>query len=149
MFDDGRVVARAILPTGKVIRYTLDGTEPSEQSAVYQRPIQLTKTVLLRAAIFDGKERCSEIESGTFLVGDRPELPVLAISMTTPNFHDVHLRPNVFGHAGERPGFPSISTDSGKRVLMTGLASTSWSSRRRATDEKSQSLLSKTLGMAG
>ena len=121
VFDDEiSVVARAILPTGKVIRYTLDGTEPSEQSAVYQRPIQLTKTVLLRAAIFDGKERCSEIESGTFLVGERPELPVLAISMTTPNFHDVHLRPNVFGHAGERPGFLEYFDDSGKRVLMTG-----------------------------
>ena len=121
VFDDEiSVVARAILPAGKVIRYTLDGTEPSEQSAVYQRPIQLTKTVLLRAAIFDGKERCSEIESGTFLVGERPELPVLAISMTTPNFHDVHLRPNVFGHAGERPGFLEYFDDSGKRVLMTG-----------------------------
>jgi hypothetical protein len=120
-FDDEiSVVARAVLPTGKVIRYTLDGTEPSGQSPVYRSPIQLGKTARLRAAVFDGSERCSAIESGTYLVGDRPELPVLAISMTTPNFHDVQLRPNVSGHAGERPGFLEYFDASGKRIMATG-----------------------------
>ncbi len=114
------VVARAVLPPGKVIRYTLDGTEPSGQSAVCHGPIRLQQTVRLRAAVFDGDERCSAIESGTYLVGNRPELPVLAISMTTANFHDVHLRSNVYGHAGERPGFLEYFDASGERVLATG-----------------------------
>ena len=118
--DPINLVSRAILPVGKVIRYTLDGTVPTGESPVYRGPVPLGHTARFTAAVFDGRERYSAIESATYLVGDRPDLPVLAVSMTTDNFHAVHLRPNVTGHTSERPGFLEYFDRSGERVLATG-----------------------------
>ncbi len=39
-------------PNGR-IRYTLDGTEPAAKSARYEKPFKVTKTVRVRAALFD------------------------------------------------------------------------------------------------
>ncbi len=121
VFDDPiTLVTHSVMPAGKVIRCTIDGSAPNGESPVYRGPIQLGHTARFRAAVFDGRERCSPIESATYIVRNRPQLPVLAISMTTNNFHDVHLRPNVTGHAGERPGFLEYFDRSGERVLATG-----------------------------
>ncbi|MDE6242960.1 MAG: chitobiase/beta-hexosaminidase C-terminal domain-containing protein, partial [Muribaculaceae bacterium] len=39
-------------PAGAVIRYTLDGTEPTESSAVYASPIAIDKSTVVRAKVF-------------------------------------------------------------------------------------------------
>ena len=44
-------------PTKGVIRYTLDGTEPSESSALYGGPITLTTTTVVKARAY-GKDGC-------------------------------------------------------------------------------------------
>jgi hexosaminidase len=36
------------------IRYTLDNTEPTAKSALYEKPFQVSRTVRLRTALFDG-----------------------------------------------------------------------------------------------
>jgi hexosaminidase len=51
---DGRVFANVAYP-GFEIRYTIDGTEPSADSARYQQPLGINKEVRLRA--FDSKGR--------------------------------------------------------------------------------------------
>lgn len=41
----------------QVIRYTLDGTEPTEKSAVYKGNLVIEKSLTLKAASFSGKDR--------------------------------------------------------------------------------------------
>ena len=102
------------------IRFTNDGTEPVASSELYQEPIQLADTSLFHAGTFVGKERASPIVSATYLVGRRPSLPVLSISMKPDDFLDVHLQSNVTGHDSERAAFLELFTPDGDRAVATG-----------------------------
>jgi len=48
------IVSISCATTGATIRYTLDGTSPSESSPVYSSPLTLTNTVTLRARVYKG-----------------------------------------------------------------------------------------------
>ncbi len=49
-----------------IIRYTLDGTEPTSDSAVYERPIRLTDDTVLTAALITPEGAVSEVASWTY-----------------------------------------------------------------------------------
>jgi hexosaminidase len=44
-----------------VIRYTLDGTEPSPQSPLYKAPVEINQTQVLRAAVFHNERSSNQI----------------------------------------------------------------------------------------
>jgi hexosaminidase len=50
------------------IRYTLDGSEPTAQSTLYQKPFNLTATKILKAAIFDKDQRLGNVIEDSFPV---------------------------------------------------------------------------------
>ena len=50
------------------LRYTLDGCEPTEESAVYDgKPLAISGTTVVRAAVFDGDVCLSPITTATYL----------------------------------------------------------------------------------
>lgn len=49
LFMDKVTVALATTTKDAEIRYTLDGSEPTEQSALYEQPFELDKTTLIKA----------------------------------------------------------------------------------------------------
>ena len=102
------------------IRYTNDGSDPDASSLLYRAPIKLLETSLLRAAAFIGKERVSATVPATYLVGPRPALPILSVSMKPGDFLDVHLRSSASGRASERKAFFELFDPAGKRKLATG-----------------------------
>jgi hypothetical protein len=74
-----------------VIRYTLDGSEPTEASPAYSEPIRLTATTILKAAAFvesDGRKlrsptvsqryRAAKVEEGAVFLSDLPEEDLFA-----------------------------------------------------------------------
>lgn len=52
LFMDKVTVALATTTKDAEIRYTLDGSEPTEQSALYEQPFELDKTTLIKAKGF-------------------------------------------------------------------------------------------------
>lgn len=73
--------------SGGVIRYTLDGTEPTEQSPAYSTPIAITNTVLVRArAVANGSNNPGATLSQTYtflddeLAGFTSNLPLVIIN---------------------------------------------------------------------
>jgi len=55
------------LPEGAVIRYTLDGSEPTAQSRAYTQPISVTATTIVRAAAITDTETVTPIATATYL----------------------------------------------------------------------------------
>ena len=102
------------------IRYTTDGTEPTESSPRFLGPIPLDDSTLIRAASFVEKERASPIISGTYLVGQDTKLPVLAINMDSADFRDVQLQTRATGRTSERPATLEYFDPLGKRTKVTG-----------------------------
>ncbi len=69
-------------PKGVTIRYTLDGSAPTEEnSEVYQGPFEISRTVVLRARGFVEGLKPSEIDTQTYLYNVYHGLPVVSLTV--------------------------------------------------------------------
>jgi len=74
---------------GGDVRYTLDGTEPNEQSAIAGAPINITKNTVVRARIHQPGQILGPIITNTYLIdtGNKfSKLPVVCLSSAPDNF---------------------------------------------------------------
>lgn len=62
------------------VYYTLDGSRPTTQSAVYTQPISIEKTATVRLFSADGT-RTSDLTAYTYIIGASHDLPVVSISI--------------------------------------------------------------------
>lgn len=70
-FDSPFTVALTSTTPGAMIRYTLDASEPSEESGVaYTEPIEIESTTLLRAAAFKPQRLPSDIQTHSYIFLD-------------------------------------------------------------------------------
>ncbi|MEW5803579.1 MAG: PQQ-binding-like beta-propeller repeat protein, partial [bacterium] len=73
-FTDSVAVTITCTTTGATIRYTTDGSEPTDGSAVYTGPVTITKTTILKAKGFKANCSPSDTTQGTYSTGLRVEL---------------------------------------------------------------------------
>ncbi len=64
---------------GTQIRFTIDGSQPTSDSRLYQAPLKITQTVALRAAVFQDQKQIGETVTKTFLIDEHTKLPVFSI----------------------------------------------------------------------
>ena len=70
---------------GDTLRYTTDGAEPTRQSRVYEKPVSITGTTVIRAKTFSESLYNSPTVTATYFIGSRHTLPVIALA-TDPNY---------------------------------------------------------------
>ena len=71
------------------IRYTLDATEPNENSQVYSGPIDILTTTVVRAAIFRPDYLPSDTQSRTYILGNTSHvLPIVSLVSDPYNLFD-------------------------------------------------------------
>lgn len=71
-------------PEGTMIRYTLDGSEPTEESLLYSRPIAVSQTSVVRAKLFcNGYLSARSITQSVIISTRKHTLPI--VSMVTNN----------------------------------------------------------------
>ncbi len=63
------------------IRYTLDGSVPTENSSLYTQPITLTKTTTVRAKAFSSNKLPSSVVTSAYIINENHTLPVLTVSV--------------------------------------------------------------------
>ncbi|MFA6588925.1 MAG: CotH kinase family protein, partial [Bacteroidales bacterium] len=76
---------------GGTIRYTLDGSEPTEESPEYEGPIQISSTKVVRARIFKPNFIPGYTTTSTYFINEDFEtrnLPVISIATDPANFWD-------------------------------------------------------------
>jgi hypothetical protein len=68
------------------LRYTTDGSEPTENSSLYSQPIQVSSNTIVKAKCFHSSYLPGSTSCNTYLVNERkPKLPVVTIS-TNPKY---------------------------------------------------------------
>ena len=98
-----------------MIRFTLDGSEPSPKSEAFTQPLRLTATTLVRARVFEGSKPVGLLASQTYTVIEKE------LESFTSNLPLVIL--NTFGREVERGNKVSASarfiyTEGGRSSLL-------------------------------
>lgn len=79
VYDDVENVCVELSGSGD-IRYTLDGSLPTEDSALYTGPITLTATTVVRAAAFEEGRLRSDVVTGSYIINEYHTLPVVSVA---------------------------------------------------------------------
>ena len=72
------------------IYYTLDGSNPSKNSRVYNSPLILTEPTVVKMVAYQDGRRVSEVVTGSYIVGKSHTLPVLSISLPQESFSSLN-----------------------------------------------------------
>jgi len=68
------------------IYYTLDGSIPTINSKVYNGPIFLNKTSVVKALSYEDGKLSSDVVFGTYIINENHTLPVMSVSLNPQNF---------------------------------------------------------------
>ena len=81
----------------EVIRYTLDASEPDENSLIYSTPIKIGNTTVVRARVFETGHIPSSTNSRVFIYNVNHTLPVVSLITEPSNLFDEDDGIYVFG----------------------------------------------------
>jgi hypothetical protein len=88
IYPDYQMVELSWGESNAVIHYTLDGSEPDENSDVYAGPIGIPGNTVIRTKIWADGYRPGWIETATYLVSDTFNLPVFSLVTDPVNLWD-------------------------------------------------------------
>ncbi len=121
VYNDTKQVELALEGSG-TIYYTLDGSTPNQNSKVYNSPILLTKTTVVKAISYESKKKASSVVTGTYILNENHTLPVLSISLPASSFDNLNRHPDsttltVAAHAELYEKEKSFSVDCGLKLF--------------------------------
>ncbi len=88
-FYSGSVTVELSAPQeNTTIRYTLDGADPTEGSAVYTSPILLTETTVVRAKSYRSGYDPSEITTSSYIINENFDIATLSVVTDPDNLWD-------------------------------------------------------------
>ncbi len=77
------------------IYYTLDGTNPNNNSLKYDKPIVIDKTTIVKAVAYENNKVTSNIVSNTYFINENHSLPIMSISLPINDFNNIQA--NTYG----------------------------------------------------
>ncbi len=90
---------------GAVVHYTTDGREPTAKSPTMNGALTLSKTGMLRVKAYKEGYLPSPVVTGTYIIGDRHELPIVSLVMNPDDMFSkdsgIHANPS---KDWEKPG---------------------------------------------
>jgi len=81
-YDDEQLVSITNNESNSVLRYTIDGTNPTASSTIYNGPITVTETTVVKAQAYsnDSSIRPGKMDFSTFFIGEDFSLAVFSVA---------------------------------------------------------------------
>ena len=70
------------------IHYTMDGSVPDQNSPVYENPLLISETTVLRARILQPGYLPGTVNTQTYFVNEKRDLPIISLSINPDNLWD-------------------------------------------------------------
>jgi len=90
VYNDIDMLTVALEGTGE-IRYTLDGSVPTQTSLLYEQPLEMTATTVLRAVAFEEGKQPSDVMTASYIINEDHTLPVLSVTADHSLFYNMYL----------------------------------------------------------
>ncbi len=95
------------------IRYTLDGSEPTENSNIYSSAIKISENCSLRAVCFMDGRLSSDVTTATYLFDEAHSLPVVCLSLSDADYRSICSATERTGPVIERECFVEYYEEDG------------------------------------
>lgn len=82
---EGSTAVTISVPVNSIVRYTTDGTDPTEASMQYTGPIDVNKNTVIRARTFRDGVEPSQVVSQTYLISVYHTMPVVCLTTDPDN----------------------------------------------------------------
>ena len=105
IYAEASVIALEV-PEGAQVYYTIDCTEPTENSQLYQGPFQIYKTTVLKARAYAESKLESDIVVATYFVNVDHDLPIVSISSDPMNLFSDHAGIYAYGTTYDKDHMP-------------------------------------------
>lgn len=94
------------------IRYTTDGSVPTENSTLYDLPLIISGTAVVSARAFSNSALPSMVEKNTYLIEEyEVDLPIISVSTDPANLWDPVTGIHVFGPEDYDPWYPHFGAN--------------------------------------
>lgn len=103
LYEGPQSVSITVSEPSAEIRYTTDGTIPTDSSILYTAPISINSTTAIRARAFEAGKLPSRILTNTYFINEQRHLPVISLVTDPDNFFDDQIGIYVTGTNG-KPG---------------------------------------------
>ncbi|MCP5064901.1 MAG: T9SS type A sorting domain-containing protein [Ignavibacteriae bacterium] len=80
------------------IRYSIDGSEPNENSTVYSNQLVISETSVIRAKIYAENSLPSKTETHTYFINQEQRLPIISLTTKPEHFFDADSGIYVLGN---------------------------------------------------
>lgn len=116
-------IAVALVNAGStgVIRYTLDGSDPTSTSPEYLAPFSVTDTTVVKSRSFVSETEFSEVSTANFYVAAVPNLPLRPAQFPTAIFQGVNYEYYEWEKATQTAKLPDLETWTPVRVGVASL----------------------------
>ena len=88
VYNDSDGINLEISGNGTVY-YTLDGSTPTTKSKVYNSPIFLKETTVVKAISYKEGKLVSDVKTASYIVNENHTLPVMSVSLNPNNFNNL------------------------------------------------------------
>lgn len=88
-FYSGGQVLTMTADNSSNIRYTIDGSKPTDYSNIYNSPININETVVIKVFSERSGYFSSNVVTKTFIINENTELPVISLSTDPYNLWDI------------------------------------------------------------
>ncbi len=75
------------------IYYTLDGSVPSNKSKLYDGPINISKTTVVKAISYEDNKENSDVVTNSYIINENHTLPVVSLSINQSKFNFLNWNP--------------------------------------------------------
>ena len=90
-YNSSQTVSISVNPPIGTIYYTLDGSQPDENSEIYSSPIEIKTTVTIRARVLDTSFLPGPIITHSYLIKEQTYLPVISIAIDNQYLWDPEI----------------------------------------------------------
>ncbi|UCE06458.1 MAG: CotH kinase family protein [bacterium] len=106
-FYESRVLLELSVDSpGVTIRYTMDGSAPADSSFIYNSPISIDSTTVIRARVFGNNLLPGKTITHTFFINQQFTLPVISLATDPANFWDNEIGIYVYGDSADTVNYP-------------------------------------------
>ncbi|MFC1694334.1 CotH kinase family protein, partial [Candidatus Latescibacterota bacterium] len=100
-YDNNTTVELSADSENAVIRYTLDGNEPTEESNNYTNSLSISATTVVKARAYENGLLPGKITTNTYFINQASTLAVISLSTDPANFWDDEIGIYVMGNNAE------------------------------------------------